>query len=87
MGALLCADPAAVAAASSHSAGIALMEAGSFEQAQACFAQALHLSKHDAASREAQYLAAVCLCKASACLAPWFFCSYGARSLVNNMAT
>jgi hypothetical protein len=47
-----------------HAAGVALMEGGSFEAAQARFADALHGSRGEAASREAQYLAAACLCKA-----------------------
>lgn len=61
---MYCAGDGTALAASSHFAGITLMEAGSFEQAQARFAEALHASKGTAAGREAQYLAAVCLCKA-----------------------
>ena len=50
--------------ARAHEAGVALMEAGSFEAAQTRFTQALHVAKGEACAREAQYLAAVCLCKA-----------------------
>lgn len=49
----------------SHETGVGHMEAGRWTDAAAAFVKALHGAKGKAASREAQYLAAVHLCKVS----------------------
>lgn len=48
---------------SSHEAGVQHMEAGRWNEAATAFVDALHHAKGKAVPREAQYLAAVRLCK------------------------
>ena len=51
----------------SHAKGVSLMEAGNWDGAVKAFGQALDNARGDACTKEAQYLAAVRLLKASAC--------------------
>ena len=49
----------------SHAKGVSLMEAGNWDQAVKAFGQALDNAQGNACTKEAQYLAAVRLLKAS----------------------
>ena len=54
----------------SHAKGVSLMEAGNWDQAVKAFGQALDNARGSACTKEAQYLAAVRLLKASGVMQP-----------------